>query len=345
MYPILNVPNRSEIDFITLAKLKVFLECAKNSINIPNVPVDPLEFDFGPKGPAHIQPSTSTSTSNTPNDKRIKPVTQDAKKLKLLGQNFKTSLDSSINESLEIFCICKRKSYESQIYLTSGLFLPFLPRLVYLREHEEDPRYEVFVFEKMTPIVDRNTGNFNKCIRTDEPVIDAVTMAIHLLYELYLLHTHMGYVHSDISPNNVMFSSVNKIWKLNDFNQAMPIKKSLETVRIGGTTSYRAPESEKSGIFTTASDVYSIGYLLCFYIHDYLLYKRSQFQKTSDFSYEFNDICLLMITDDPEERITVREALKLFYRLLLKLKIPPKFEIYVRVRSCYPVSRKRIFIR
>ncbi len=56
-----------------------------------------------------------------------------------------------------------------------------------------------------------------------------------------------------------MLSTVEFIWKITDFNHSWPIKESLGTFRTAGTIGFVAPESANRGIFTSASDVYSIG--------------------------------------------------------------------------------------
>lgn len=102
-------------------------------------------------------------------------------------------------------------------------------------------------------------------IRWNGPVqfiLEGATFAVHVLLSLLILHENLGFVHSDISPSNIMFSPAFKTWKINDFDQAMRIEDSLKVSRRGGTSDYIAPESLRSGIFTPASDVYALGQIL-----------------------------------------------------------------------------------
>ena len=48
---------------------------------------------------------------------------------------------------------------------------------------------------------------------------------VHTLW--FACYAYIGVVHSDISINNVMFSKLSNIWKLIDFEYALPIEVSL----------------------------------------------------------------------------------------------------------------------
>lgn len=158
---------------------------------------------------------------------------------------------------------------------------------------------------------------FCKFLRMNDLAIEAITFAVHTLFELHLIHTQLGYVHSDIFPNNDMFSPGMKIRKINDFNRSLPIEESLETQRTGGTSVLRAPEVERTGIFTPAGDVYALGCVFEKIIYQMLL-RPQRLGKWSREIKKFRSICALMLKEDPNDRITVRNALKRFYHMLLK---------------------------
>lgn len=65
----------------------------------------------------------------------------------------------------------------------------------------------------------------------DSLLLDGTLLAVHIL--LYVLHNLIGFVHSDISPLNLMFFTIDGIWKLCDFDTlcSMPISESLENYR------------------------------------------------------------------------------------------------------------------
>lgn len=72
----------------------------------------------------------------------------------------------------------------------------------------------------------------------------------------------IGFMHGGILPGNIMFSPSDDIWKLNDFENSLPIEKSLKIVRKCGSRDFIAPESLKTGIFTKSSVVYALGQVL-----------------------------------------------------------------------------------
>lgn len=320
-------PTR-EINWKALAKICVFLNCAKRSCT-------ELEEGMNPSASSSQSSSTqrsadsdlyqpqslSSSKSVTPSKKQLSNETSKPLEPQVAKHNRKQVKCSALIPR-DVFEITKPKSRESEIYINAGMMLPFLPRLVSLHQCPGDPDSEVFVFEKMHPLV-KAKGDICKYLRKGHNVIDCTTFAVHTLFELFLLHTQLYYVHSDISPNNIMFSEETMIWKLNDFDQSLPIDESLVTNRTGGTSGYLAPEAEKTGFFEPASDVYSLGCVL-----KKILFYSLLAHKNTKATRKFDSICDLMLKKDPSRRITVRDALKAFYRLFLKLRIPEELEIY-----------------
>jgi hypothetical protein len=76
---------------------------------------------------------------------------------------------------------------------------------------------------------------------------------LDIMGALRTLH-EAGFVHSDVSVNNIGFNFETGTWQLFDFNQSLPIEESLSTVRRGGTKGYRSLAAEKSGIFRPLDD-------------------------------------------------------------------------------------------
>jgi len=93
-------------------------------------------------------------------------------------------------------------------------------------------------------------------------ILEAAVCTLHLFCGLWYLHSSIGMVHSNISPRNIMYCLKDQLWKIVNFNQAMPIEKSLHTARTAGTESFCAPEIAFPGIFTTSSDVFSLAMTL-----------------------------------------------------------------------------------
>lgn len=73
---------------------------------------------------------------------------------------------------------------------------------------------------------------------------------------LEALH-QLGYIHTDIKPNNIMLSQSGEV-KIIDFGQACP--KNFVKGRIQGTPDYIAPEQVERGVpLTERTDVFNLG--------------------------------------------------------------------------------------
>lgn len=155
-------------------------------------------------------------------------------------------------------------------------------------------------------------------------LIEACTFAIHLLFELLILHEKAGYVHCNINCENIKFSSLLKIWKLCNFEYACKIEKSKKIMRIVGTSGFISPESNSSGIFTESSDVFALGKVLSrvFYIEmAYELELRIADESEIKMIDEFFEIVCKMCKKDVKERISVRASMKEFYLILKRNEI------------------------
>lgn len=143
--------------------------------------------------------------------------------------------------------------------LLSSLFPAFFARLYSFQCHDNDTT--TFVFEQLSPFIFRGDYLSSRFDRSDPTGVtrECAKFLMECAFGLHLLHKQASVVHSDISPRNIMFSSTEGVWKLIDFGQSLPIAESLRSVRTAGTRHFRAPEAEKSGIFTELSDIYSLG--------------------------------------------------------------------------------------
>lgn len=70
---------------------------------------------------------------------------------------------------------------------------------------------------------------------------------------LTLLH-RAGFVHSDISPNNIGYNERLGNWQIFDFDQARPIADSLQSSRKGGTEHFISHQARETGIFRPIDD-------------------------------------------------------------------------------------------
>ena len=175
--------------------------------------------------------------------------------------------------------ISKKSRTEHSIHLKLAPFSQFFPKIFNI-VHDQKEDLIIYEFEKMNPFID-NYGYTNIFNREDEneeedacfteKLFESLKFSLHCTYELYILHKVIGIVHSDISPNNILFSSLDNIWKITDFNQSMKIENSKNISRIAGTENYISPTSLANGIFTEESDIFSLGKVIYDHIYFNLL--------------------------------------------------------------------------
>jgi len=114
----------------------------------------------------------------------------------------------------------------------------------------------------------------------------------------------MGYIHSDIKPDNVFGKKILKglVWKLGDFG-LLKTKKGQSLISVKGTVGYIAPEVFKNEIYP-ASDIFSMGALL-----HYMLTKKDPFDIKSDIpKLKRNKTCDYVISDELPQK--TKEFLK-----------------------------------
>jgi hypothetical protein len=149
-------------------------------------------------------------------------------------------------------------------------------------------------------------------------LVKYLRFGLHVLYGLHTLHTVTDLVHSDISFRNIMYSSIDGFWKINDFDQTMNIEESKSLSRIAGTPGFIAPESQKSGIFTPQSDIFALGNIFFNFFYPNLLSFEDEVEEDSleeNLLFKFERIMLAMKHADPSRRPSALKALKLLYSL------------------------------
>ena len=245
------------------------------------------------------------------------------------------------------FKIKKPDSIETRLYLKHFKSMYIFPHLIDISPVDTEGMV-TYTFEKMSPLIDRTKmaetnqlasidedeklplGPFVRDYSVDSLLFDAVLFAVHTLYGLHVLHVDIGAVHSDISINNVMFSKLSNIWKLIDFEYALPIEVSLNNSRRNvGTNGFVAPESETTGIYTEKSDLYSLGATIrCTFEEN--MWKDLRKGKRCD----KNALILLkslvngMCETDPTKRLSVIDALSQAYSLVNRLLSTGNYESF-----------------
>lgn len=124
---------------------------------------------------------------------------------------------------------------ELLVYRESTIFLPgFVPRVFEIKERAATGEIE-YKMERLEPFASV-TGVLNSFFAVGgakDALFSCSKFMLDCLFQLYLVHEHLNLVHSDVSPSNIMYSKVDKIWKLIDYNQAMT--RSESTKRVAGT--------------------------------------------------------------------------------------------------------------
>ena len=188
------------------------------------------------------------------------------------------SLTTFQGTKVETICIKKPYGFETDLYNNIFIGSSYFSRLFSIEINDNGIEADVlYEFEKMDPLIgDEVYGlmassascGFGPQIRADKLeslLVDAATVGLHVLHGLYVLHEQVKVVHCDVSPNNIMFSVMDDRFKLNDFGESLPIEQASGVPRFNvGTKQYIAPESISTGLFTKASDIYSLGRVLSY---------------------------------------------------------------------------------
>ncbi len=133
----------------------------------------------------------------------------------------------------------------------------------------------------------------------------------------------MGYIHSDIKPDNVFGKKVLKgiVWKLGDFG-LLKTKKGQSLISVKGTVGYIAPEIFKNEIYPS-SDIFSMGALL-----HYMYTKKDPFEFESDIpKLKRNKNCDYRLSED------IPFKAKGFLKILLECDYAKRFQNAIELRD------------
>ena len=261
-----SMPIDRKLNTNSLKKIDSFIKCAEGFIeqlsegNLKLNPnkLKPIKFP----NVAHVPQSLPSNFGFTPDPNKVKSV----EKSNLEGVR-KTLFNTGL------FHKAKRNiSFEYQLYTERFRNSRLFPEMLSC-EIKHESKTVIYTFEKMAEFLGggslgllKENGNFfGPKIRDQHPcyvILEAATFALHVLYGLEVLHEEFGVVHGDISPRNIMFSEIDDIWKLNDFETAMQLENSLKIKRSIGTSGYICPLSQETGIYDKSSDIYSLGKVL-----------------------------------------------------------------------------------
>jgi len=257
--------NDSNFDLTAVKKIKVFSKIIKERINFLNSERSNLsggdpEKHFREPKHGFIDRARNSSSGNTPSPKKLKeshhPNTPRSPSLNV-GQN------RSRRTGSKTFKIRKYSQQEFSIYKRLALYPIYFPKLYSSKASNRGSGFK-YKFEKMRPLIHPREDRLNLPTVTahSDKFMQALTFSIHCVHGLYILHDVLKIVHADISPGNIMYSDLHKVWKINDFNRGMSVEESKRTARTSGTRGYVAPESGETKIFTELSDIYALGKIL-----------------------------------------------------------------------------------
>lgn len=312
------------------------------------------------KQDGYIPGSRSSSTDTTPFKERLKnqlPKRQRNSRLDTNGASANKKTRNSDNDDYyDSFYLNQGRSIqELDVYRKFLSLNPIVfPKLVEFFNSSNEEDSFVLVIEKMEPLLtsdDDGTTTYlsNRLYYKNcgEFLLSAVKFSLEILNGLDLLHSMYKIVHSDISPSNIMFSPESGIWKLNDFGDSMEISESESLSRVTGTSDYIPPESLETGIFTFASDIFSIGRVIQDVFYYNLLVKFELRSKKNDALFreftKFESIVFDLIHNDADKRISTRAALVDLYSILVKFPVgyfDPNHSVYLRIGAIYDETMK-----
>jgi len=164
--------------------------------------------------------------------------------------------EKSLEKSIAWIKLGKSYSkYECSVYANDIIrSTPLFPLLL---SYKRNCNAAILIIEQVVPM-----GQFVEKFpeRWDSPTHIHMTVArflLDLMGALRTLHS-FGFVHADISPNNVGYNQRTGTWQLFDFDHALPIDVAANKPTRGGTRGYRSIMFKETGLFTTFDDYISL---------------------------------------------------------------------------------------
>lgn len=274
-----------------------------------------------------LGPSRKSSNVDTPKKSKI------STEYRLSTQVIKKDITSSTKDSLNELQILLKLSSASDLFPIVYDF-----EIVCASPEEEIVRFEV---ETMKPLYDPYNERLSPKVRYNHPVdtfYGSLLLSIQTLCSLNRLHESFGIVHSDISVNNIMYSTLSGTWKLIDFGQSLEIEESLKQPRKAGTEGYVAPEVLETGIFTKESDVFALGKVLVALLYFLILGEvcisedeELVSKDAASFGRKFCSIINAMIHPDPKKRPSTYESIEKLHDILEHFDVFKEDPIYRHV--------------
>lgn len=259
------------------------------------------------------------------------------------SKNIRVSDSPLSNKKQRSFCIRKSSRLELEIMIKLSAMPNIFPVLLAYKIEDEKIIYEI---ESLEPLEEAGyVSSILHQIHPDDSLFASICFAVQTLYGLHVLHESFNIVHSDISPTNIMYSSIHKCWKVIDFDQSLSLEKSVKRSRIAGTMDYISPESETSGIFNFESDIFSLGrvmadFLLPVLMQQILLAGDDDGEddeetlpiKVKESFYKFSNLVYEMASPNPMQRPSIKILLKQLFGLLQEYVFDEDNPIFLAVK-------------
>jgi hypothetical protein len=228
-------------------------------------------------------------------------------------------MDLSRSSSGRIHSAVKESQFEVEIYRQITTLCPsFFARTFSISLNDETDRFH-YEFEALEPMLNPcNKYNYelsrqlfsfdDECSRIRE----GIRFALDTLVGLHILHKSLHAIHCHLSPNNILYSQLDRCFKLNDFDLAMGVEDAKTVARTVGTRGFIAPEVQSKGLLSEAADVYSLGRIFELLIEPYM-YKallRSVPANLCQAYRSFSVLTAKMAASSAAVRPTVEDAIK-----------------------------------
>jgi hypothetical protein len=321
------IPSRikivqDNINETVLKKLNFFIQYVKNRISFilsedSNAISDTRNFKYQPKIGVFVE-SRESSVSIIPHRNKF---SESFGQKSLSSPLSKKGVGGHKSKNFKSILKTKNSLKELKIYLKLAIFPNHFP-VVYDFIIESYERQEIcYEFEKMEMITE--SARMFVHDNSLDLFYAALKFALDCLYGLYILHEVVGVIHSDISPNNIMYSHLHDTWKLNDFNHSLEVSESLKTKRVAGTPCYIAPESLESGIFSKQSDIFSLGQVFVD-IFDFIILRQicvneddeNITEEIRELGCQFGAIIRSMNNSNPSSRPSIITALDKIFKII-----------------------------
>ena len=281
------------------------------------IPVDPIAVE-------HIRREMSVELGN-----RYQPG-------EYLGRGAYASVWSAFDQITGEMVAVKRFESKSQkpggFYRElSNLFRlqhPRIVRIINLMESAKGSRYIILEYcpgGSLRPVI-------SKARRATAPWPGerVAELALQLAQGISVAH-QQGLIHRDIKPENILFESVTTLLhggtsavKLADFGLSRAYQRASEREgvlnSVSGSPAYMSPE-QFTGLFTPASDIYSLGVILFELLHEYLPFEGPPHELARRHLYEtptisptlspaWAELLTAMLSKSPEPRPTSDELVR-----------------------------------